>query len=76
MIERQIIIGAIVSTEYLQQIKDIWNLQWFESATAKRIARWIWQYFSEYNKAPGKNIQTIFYDKLKTEKLSNQLQRK
>jgi 6-pyruvoyl-tetrahydropterin synthase len=70
MIERQIIIGAIVSTEYLNQVRDIWNVQHFESVTAKRLARWIWQYYQSYNKAPGKHIETIFYDKVKTEKLN------
>jgi len=70
MIERQIIIGAVVSTEYLTQIRDLWNIGYFESVTAKRLARWIWQYYSTYNKAPGKHIETIFYDKIKTEKLN------
>jgi hypothetical protein len=70
MIERQIIIGAIVSTDYLNQIRDIWNVQYFESVTAKRLARWVWQFYTKYNKAPGKHIETIFYDKVKTEKLN------
>jgi len=68
MIERKIIIGAIVSTEYLLQIKDIWNIKFFESSTAKRIGRWVWDYFLQYNKAPGKNIEAIFYEKLKSDK--------
>jgi len=70
MIERQIIIGAIVSTEYLHQTENIWNVMFFESATAKRLARWIWQYYTKYNKAPGKQIEQIFYDKLKTDRIA------
>jgi hypothetical protein len=73
MIERQIIIGSIVSTEYLQQVQDIWDIRFFESPTAKRLARWVWQYFKEYDKAPGKDIEKIYYSKLKTDKLSKDL---
>ena len=65
MTERQIIIGLIVSTDYLRQIKGIWNYQFLESTTAKRIAHWCWEYFDKYDKAPGKNIESIFYEKAK-----------
>lgn len=73
MIERKIIIGAIVSTEYLKQIQDIWDIRYFESRTAKRLARWIWEYFQTYDKAPGKHIEQIFFDKLKENKLPKEI---
>ena len=71
--ERQIIISAIVSTEYLQQIKPIWDMQYIESATAKRIAMWIWEYFDKYNEAPKRNIESIFYAKLQDNKLPKEI---
>jgi hypothetical protein len=73
MIERQIIIGSIVSTEYLHQLVGLWNVRFFESPSAKRLARWIWQYYSEYNKAPGRQIEQIFFEKLKTDKISKEV---
>lgn len=69
MIERKIIIGLITSTEYCQSIKRIWNPQLIESVSARRLAIWVWEYFSKYNKAPGKHIETIFYAKAKDAKL-------
>lgn len=69
MIERKIIIGLITSTEFCLRIKEIWNKQLIESTTAKRLADWVWEYFDKYNKAPGKEIQTIYYAKLKDTKI-------
>lgn len=61
--ERKIIIGLIVSTQYIQQIKDYWTVQLFESKTAKRIAVWAMEYFEKYQKAPGKEFESIYYRK-------------
>lgn len=73
MIERKIIIGLITSTEYCQAIKDIWNVQLIESQTARQLATWIWEYFNKYNKAPEREIETIFYTKLKESKISKSI---
>jgi len=70
MIERKILIGLITSTEFCQKIKDIWDLQLIESTTAKRLASWIWEYYAKYGKAPGKEIETIYYSKIKGGKLA------
>lgn len=69
MIERKIVIGLIVSTEYCQSIRKIWNPQLIESVSARRLAIWVWEYFNKYEKAPGKDIETIFYTKAKETKL-------
>lgn len=69
MIERKIVIGLITSTEYCTKIKDIWNIQLIESSTARLLTGWIWEYFNKYNKAPGKEIETIYYTKLKDSKI-------
>ena len=65
MIERKIIIGLITSTDYCLQVKGIWDPLLIESATAKRIAGWCWEYFDKYQKAPGKDIESIYYKKIK-----------
>src|SRR4030042_4183377 len=69
MIERKIIIGLITSTEYLKLIQKIWNIELLESPTAKRLAIWCWEYFDKYQKAPKKDIEMIFFSKLKSGKL-------
>jgi hypothetical protein len=65
-IERKIIIGMIVSTEFLQKIQPIWNPKLIQSLTVKRISGWCLQYFSKYNKAPSKQIEIIFSRKIKS----------
>ena len=65
MIERTILIGLITSTDFNLRIKDKWDVSLFESSTAKRIATWVKEYFLKYNKAPGKDIEAIFYEKAK-----------
>lgn len=69
MIERKILIGLITSTEYLQKVKPIWKISLLESVTAKRIASWVWEYFDKYGKAPGKNLESIYYSKLRENKI-------
>ena len=65
MIERRIVIGLITSTEYLSQVKDFWDLTLLESDVAKRLAMWCWEYYDEFAKAPGRDIEPIFYEKTK-----------
>ena len=73
MIERKIIIALITSTEYCQSIRDIWNTHLLESSAAKMIASWAWEYFEKYQKAPEKQIEIIYYAKLKEGKLQKSL---
>lgn len=65
MIERRIIIGLITSTEFIQRIQNKWNVKLFESATARRLAIWCMEYYDKYQKAPNREIENIFYQKLK-----------
>jgi RecA-family ATPase len=73
MIERKIIIGLITSTAYCQRIHDIWNTQLLESATARRLADWIWDYYTGYREAPGRQIESIYYNKLREGKLQKEI---
>ena len=73
MIERKIIIGLITSTEYIKLIQSIWNAELLESATARRIAGWCWEYFDKYQKAPNQDIEIIFFTKLKSGKLPKEI---
>ena len=69
MIERRILIGLITSSEYCQRIKGIWNIQLLESDMAKRLSAWIWEYYDKYGKAPGSDMEIIYFSKLKEAKL-------
>lgn len=73
MIERKIIIGLITSTTYCERIKDIWNIQLIESDVAKLLSGWIWEYYDRYKKAPGKDIETIYYTKIRSSRISKDI---
>jgi len=64
MIERKIIIGLITSTEYIQKILPVWDIKLLESSMAKRLAQWVFDYYTKYAKAPNKDIEGIYYQKL------------
>lgn len=65
MIERKALIGLITNTDYLKQIQEDWKQEYLESATAKLIASWCWEYFKKYQKAPMRDIEMIYISKLK-----------
>ncbi len=64
MIERKIIIGLIASTEYFKKIRPVWDSMLLQSSTARMVANWCVEYFDKYNKAPNKEIETIFFNKI------------
>lgn len=66
--ERQIIIGMIVSDDYMQQIRQIWDSKYLLSTSAKKLARWCVEYYDQYNSVPKKNIEDIFLSKIKDKK--------
>lgn len=59
-IERRIITGMIVSTEYLQQVNRFWNVKMLSASSARIIATWCIDYFREYEKAAGRDIEDIY----------------
>jgi len=71
--ERQIVIGLITSTEYLQQIKDEWNPLYIESQAAKLLSTWCWGYFDKHGKAPMQNIENILMQKVKKKKVKKEI---
>lgn len=73
MIERKIIIGCITSTEYLRKIRSVWNAKYIESNTARQLARWCWEYFDEYDRAPVRDIETIFFEQLRQGEIPQEL---
>lgn len=68
-IERRIIIGMIVSTDYLSRIRKLWNPQFFTSEAARILSTWCIEYFDKYGKAPQNDIDDIFCDKVNNNKI-------
>lgn len=70
MKERKIIIGIICSTKFIEQTQVIWNTQLIESTSAKKLAIWIMEYYAKFGIAPGRDIESILYQKFSENKVS------
>jgi hypothetical protein len=64
-LERRIIIGLIVSTDFTQRIRKRWNERYLKSSMAKLLSTWCLEYFDKYEKAPYGDIEGIYIEKLK-----------
>ena len=58
--ERQILIYMITSTPFLRQLHGIAKPQLFQSNYSRIISTWIWDYWSNIEKSPGKDIQDLY----------------
>lgn len=68
-IERKIVIGMILNTKYLKQAIDLIDTKWVQSKEARILINWVLEYFKKYKKAPGTDIQDIYLEKLRTNKI-------
>ena len=59
-VERKIVIGLIMSTNFCSRIFQVYKPEYFELQYAKIIISWIKRYYKEYKKAPNKMIQDIY----------------
>ncbi len=64
-VERQLLIGMIVSTDFLKRVLPILNTKFFDIKQSSIVSDWITDYFSKHSQAPGKDIEDIFYSKAK-----------
>jgi len=71
-IERRIITGLIVSTDYIRQVRSSWNPALLQSKTARMLASWCIEYYDQYEKAPGKDIEGIYLQKLRGKALTDE----
>ena len=62
-VERQLLIGMIVSDEFLKRILPVFEYDYLDTGPAKRVAEWVIDYFDRYNKAPQAMIQDIFKER-------------
>lgn len=62
---RKLIIGLISSTEFIKAIRSIYQPKLIGSDMARRLGGWCIDYFDKYEKAPGKEIEAIYFEKLR-----------
>ncbi len=62
-IEKRIITGMVMDTDYLKAIRHEYKPDYIISDWGKIVARWCVEYFDKFDKAPGKSIAQIFKDK-------------
>ena len=71
-IERKIVIGMIVNTDFLKYTHLVLNIEWVQSTEARLIMRWVYEYFHKYGVAPNRNIQDIYMEKLRLKKVNKE----
>jgi hypothetical protein len=71
--ERQIVLGCLVSPEYIADIRPIFNLDYLRAESSKRICRWAIEFYDKYNKVIGEDISDLFMEKIDKEHISDEL---
>lgn len=59
--EQQIVIGMVVSTEFLGQAAPFLSLDLMQAKHLQQIARWCLRYFEKYETAPKENIESLYH---------------
>lgn len=72
-IERKIIISLITNNEYISWAAENFDFKTLESGTAKLIASWCLEHFNTYQEAPFRDIDTIYFEKLKAKQIDTEL---
>jgi replicative DNA helicase len=58
--DRQVLSWAIVSTQFLKEIRTLGEPELFETRYSVRVASWVWEYFDNTGESPGQTIEEIF----------------
>jgi hypothetical protein len=64
-VERRIIIGLIVSTNYIRRLQPIYDSKYFSTRWTRLVADWCMEYYGKYSTAPMEDIQAIYNRKKK-----------
>jgi hypothetical protein len=64
-IERRIVTGFIISTEFIQEVSRMFKMDFLTSSTARLLSQWCLEHFQQYSKAPGRDIESIYMRKLR-----------
>ncbi len=69
-LERRIVIGLIVDTNFLIQAQSLFDAKHFKVVALRQAASWCFKYYSEYGKAPGIHFQDIYDSHLRSGSIS------
>lgn len=58
--EKRIVLGMIVSTKFMEEIKPIFKIEYFTNSYLSTLANWCESFFEEYNKSPFMHIKDIY----------------
>jgi hypothetical protein len=59
-LERQIIMGMVVSDVYLKSIAPIYNADYLTATFSRTVANWCLEYLDKYGSAPSFHLEDIF----------------
>lgn len=59
-VEKNIITGMIVSGKYCRDILPMFKYEYLQADYVKKVAKWVLDYYSQYDRAPGVHIKTIY----------------
>ncbi len=68
--ERRIVTGMIISRDFLLRVRRIWNSRLLLSTELQTVADWCIEYFDAYNRAPDKDIESIYMEHLQRGEIS------
>ncbi|MBU6429697.1 MAG: hypothetical protein KGR26_11840, partial [Cyanobacteria bacterium REEB65] len=68
-IERRIVTGLIVSTDYARRVTGFWRDEFIESPELRMIARWCLDHHARYGAAPVRDIESIYMSNLNAGRL-------
>lgn len=69
-IERRIVTGLIVSSDYVSRIRPFWKDELLEGPELRRIAGWCIEHFDKYQAAPDSDIESIYMEHLRAGRVS------
>ena len=59
-IERKILTGMIVSTQFCDSVIPAFDISYFQSSYSKKVAQWCKEHYRVYRSAAGREIQNIY----------------
>jgi len=58
--EKELLIGLIVSDEFIKQVEPIVHQKYLQASSSKTILTWVLEYYEQYAEAPKQFIQEIY----------------
>lgn len=72
-IERDIVIGFVVSKDFVQRMRTGWDSSLLTSDAARYLVDWCVEFFDNFGHPPGTNIRALYEDKLVEGKIKPEL---